>query len=155
GVLPPRSVRSTSGIPNASVLPEPVGDFARTSRPASASGRTMVWIRKGSVKPRAASASWTCALTPSAPNDSDMWFYSLGFGFEIADSMHPKEEREANPTGRHTAVRARNVAEKSAVAVQQAGSAAGYGGDHVDASALGERRGQVAALAFDVHVDVT
>ena len=43
------STRSTIGSANASVLPEPVGDFARTSSPASASGRTSVWMRKGSV----------------------------------------------------------------------------------------------------------
>ena len=40
-------VRSTIGSANASVLPEPVGDFASTSSPASASGRTSAWIGNG------------------------------------------------------------------------------------------------------------
>ena len=43
------AVRSIIGIPNASVLPEPVGDAARTSTPASASGRTSAWIANGEV----------------------------------------------------------------------------------------------------------
>ena len=33
------AVRSTIGIANTRVLPDPVGDFASTSSPASASGR--------------------------------------------------------------------------------------------------------------------
>ena len=45
------AVRSTSGSPKASVLPEPVGDSARMSRPARASGRTRFWMAKGCVIP--------------------------------------------------------------------------------------------------------
>src|SRR3954466_14473566 len=40
------------GRTKASVLPEPVGDSARTSRPASASGMTSDWTAKGSVMAR-------------------------------------------------------------------------------------------------------
>ena len=40
GAAAPGSMRSTSGIPNASVLPEPVGDSTSTSWPASTSGTT-------------------------------------------------------------------------------------------------------------------
>src|SRR5204862_4795331 len=57
---------STIGRPKAMVLPDPVGAFASTSRPARASGRTRAWIRKGSTMPRAASVCSTAALTPSA-----------------------------------------------------------------------------------------
>ena len=69
------ATRSTSGMPKASVLPEPVGDFARMSRPASASGRTRDWMRNGSTMPRAASACSTAALTPSALNECFMWLF--------------------------------------------------------------------------------
>ena len=44
-------IRSTIGIPNASVLPDPVGDFAITSRPAIASPITDRWIANGRVIP--------------------------------------------------------------------------------------------------------
>ena len=36
------------GTPKASVLPEPVGDLARTSRPASTSAMTSFWMANGS-----------------------------------------------------------------------------------------------------------
>ena len=88
--------RSTIGSPKARVLPEPVGAFARTSRPANASGRTRVWIRNGSTMPRPASACSTAALTPSARNDWDKLFNSFwNFGFEMLRLRPPKEEREA------------------------------------------------------------
>ena len=48
--------RSTIGIAKASVLPEPVGDFASRSVPASAGGIARVWIWKGLTMPRASSA---------------------------------------------------------------------------------------------------
>jgi hypothetical protein len=41
------SGRSRIGRTKASVLPEPVGDSARTSWPSSASGMTSVWTAKG------------------------------------------------------------------------------------------------------------
>ena len=43
----PGSRRSTSGIPKASVLPEPVGDWTSRSWPASASRTTSCWTGKG------------------------------------------------------------------------------------------------------------
>ena len=42
-------MRSTIGTPKASVLPEPVGDLASTSRPASTSAMTSSWMGKGAV----------------------------------------------------------------------------------------------------------
>ena len=63
---PSVAIRSTSGMPKARVLPEPVGDCATTSRPASASRRTRSWIGKGSVMPRATRASATDCDTPRA-----------------------------------------------------------------------------------------
>src|SRR5215212_11196431 len=60
---------STIGTPKASVLPEPVGDFASTSRPASTSGTTALWIGKGLSKPRASSAPATAEETPRSAKD--------------------------------------------------------------------------------------
>src|SRR5690348_14703574 len=57
-------------MPKARVLPDPVGDLARTSRPASASGTTMVWMGKGDSMPRAASAAVTGADAPRPANVS-------------------------------------------------------------------------------------
>ena len=51
----PATMRSTIGIANASVLPEPVGALARTSWPASAAGIARVWIWKGDSMPCAVS----------------------------------------------------------------------------------------------------
>jgi hypothetical protein len=42
-------VRYTSGSPKAIVLSEPVGDFARTSLPARASGTARAWMGKGVI----------------------------------------------------------------------------------------------------------
>ena len=64
------AIRSTSGIPNASVLPEPVGDFAITSRPAIASPITARWIANGSVIPAAERELITARDTPRSANDS-------------------------------------------------------------------------------------
>jgi hypothetical protein len=47
-------------------LPDPVGDFASTSMPASASGRTRAWIGNGSWIERAESASTIGVDTPSS-----------------------------------------------------------------------------------------
>ena len=44
---PLESIRSSSGAPKAIVLPEPVGDLARTSRPSSTSAMTRDWMAKG------------------------------------------------------------------------------------------------------------
>src|ERR687892_2665671 len=98
-------VRSTIGIAKASVLPEPVGDFASTSRPASASGRTRDWMVNGSWMERAASASATGADTPKSRKQSsrkDCWDKSflLLLVSRLAYLEHPKEEREAHLTGR-------------------------------------------------------
>ena len=46
-------------------MPEPVGDFARMSRPASASGRTRLWIGNGAWMSRLASCCASRADTPS------------------------------------------------------------------------------------------
>src|SRR5256886_7762967 len=92
-------VRSTIGTAKASVLPEPVGDLARTSSPARASGRTSSWIRNGLWIERAASASTTGRDAPSSRKDCcDMLFDSLRVR-DLPTSKHPKEEREAHLTG--------------------------------------------------------
>src|ERR671919_1935058 len=93
-------VRSTIGIAKASVLPEPVGDFASTSRPASASGRTRDWMVNGSRMERAASASATGADTPSSRKDCWDKGFLLRLVSRLAYLEHPKEEREAHLTGR-------------------------------------------------------
>src|SRR4026209_1999186 len=65
---------STMGSANASVLPDPVGDFARMSRPAMASLRTSAWISNGAWMSRLASAWETGSDRPSSWNDgSDTW----------------------------------------------------------------------------------
>ena len=80
GRRPSAAIRSTIGMPKASVLPEPVGDLASTSRPASTSPMTERWIANGSVIPSLASAlhdgarhaeigeglHWTCKLLGGA-----------------------------------------------------------------------------------------
>jgi len=72
----PRS--STSGIPNASVLPDPVGDFAITSRPAIASPITARWIANGSVIPARDREPMTVRETPRPANDSGDIHNSFG-----------------------------------------------------------------------------
>src|SRR5262245_7481763 len=87
----PALVRSTIGIPKASVFPDPVGDFARMSSPASASGRTDDWIAKGSLIERAARASTTDADTPSSRKDCcDTLFNSF---FHVRESPSPNVRR--------------------------------------------------------------
>ena len=51
GPAPLRGMRSASGTANASVLPDPVGDLASTSRPASTSPITSRWIANGRSMP--------------------------------------------------------------------------------------------------------
>ena len=58
------SSRSTMGMAKPRVLPEPVFERARVSRPAVASSTTIAWIGNGAVMPRAASASTTGSETP-------------------------------------------------------------------------------------------
>src|SRR4051794_37361292 len=60
---------SERGTANASVLPDPVGDLASTSRPASTSPITRFWIANGSVKPRLDSVLTTGRDTPSSAKD--------------------------------------------------------------------------------------
>src|SRR5689334_5818130 len=86
-------VRSTIGTANASVLPEPVGDLASTSRPARASGRTSSWIRKGLWIERAASASTTGRDTPSSRKDCWDMCCSTPYGFE---TCRPRNARRRN-----------------------------------------------------------
>src|SRR5829696_1098197 len=64
-------MRSASGTPKASVLPEPVGDWASTSRPARTSAMTSFWIAKGSRSPRRARAVHTAPETPRSAKDCD------------------------------------------------------------------------------------
>ena len=65
-----------AAMAKASVLPEPVGDLASTSRPASAAGMTRAWIWKGLTMSRAASALTTSALAPSAAKDAPAFGFS-------------------------------------------------------------------------------
>src|SRR5579884_3890237 len=64
-------------MPKASVLPEPVGERAITSRPAMASPMTARWIAKGSVIPARTSVPVTARDTPSSANDSEDMHNSL------------------------------------------------------------------------------
>ena len=56
------------GIPNASVLPDPVGDWASTSCPAITSAMTSFWTANGWVISRLASSSTTTSDTPRSAN---------------------------------------------------------------------------------------
>src|SRR5881275_2724312 len=95
-------VRSTIGTANASVLPDPVGDLASTSSPASASGRTSSWIRKGLWIERAASASTTGRDTPSSRKDCWDICCSTPYGFEICRPRNTRRRNEKliSPGGR-------------------------------------------------------
>src|SRR5918995_1060856 len=66
------SIRSASGTPKASVLPEPVGDLTRTSWPSRTSGTTMDWTANGVSNPRLARAPATGADTPRSANVEDI-----------------------------------------------------------------------------------
>jgi hypothetical protein len=50
-------------------LPEPVGAFPQTSRPASASGMVMAWIGNGDVIPFASRAATMSEGTPSTAKE--------------------------------------------------------------------------------------
>ena len=103
------SSRSTIGTAKASVLPEPVGDFASTSRPARASGRTRPWIRNGAWMSRSASACAMRADTPSSRKDCIELVDSFVFGRDppastACTSKRRENRRRTNLTGRHHAV---------------------------------------------------
>src|SRR5829696_5184417 len=72
GQAPPGSTMSASGTPKASVLPEPVGDLTRTSRPSRTSGTTIDWTANGVSMPRLARAPATGADTPRSANVEDI-----------------------------------------------------------------------------------
>jgi hypothetical protein len=60
---------STSGMPKARVLPEPVGDCTRTSRPARTSSMTRLWTAKGVSIPRFSSADVVDLEMPRSAKD--------------------------------------------------------------------------------------
>ena len=97
------SMRWTIGTAKASVLPEPVGDLASTSRPARAEGMTRAWIWKGLMMSRALSALTTSALAPSAAKDCscirffDSWF--VGSRPDLPSSPFLGESKEARSHG--------------------------------------------------------
>src|SRR3712207_2393061 len=62
-------MRSSIGTPKASVLPEPVGELATTSRPSSTSAVTRDWMANGAVIPRSESARTTARETPRSAKD--------------------------------------------------------------------------------------
>ena len=85
-------IRSTIGRPKAKVLPDPVGAFASTSRPASASGRTSAWIGKGVVMLRFSSAfaDFGAHAERAERNVLHRFVRLLGLGFEINRSKQPE-----------------------------------------------------------------
>ena len=97
------SIRSTSGIAKAIVLPDPVGAFARMSRPASASRRTCSWIGNGVVMSRSVSARTMRADTPSSVKDCCIRFNSLSCWVEIRLPRPPKGGTEEVKPHRTTA----------------------------------------------------
>src|SRR6266545_2684212 len=114
GVGPAGSSRSTRGMANARVLPEPVCDFARTSRPAMASGTTSDWMGKGAVMPRWLSARTTAGDAPrSMKVGAVVMFHSLcrdsrsrvGPGRFCDTRNRTRRDEEAKPHGTAMAVR--------------------------------------------------
>ena len=111
GRFPPAAVRSTTGIPKARVLPDPVGDAARMSTPARASSSTRLCTANGVMMLRSASVRTTGVLTPRALKDFDKLFDSLDQGSRCKKLESPdKEEREAESHGRKCAIRDAKVA---------------------------------------------
>src|SRR4051794_26796593 len=110
-------------MPNAMVLPEPVGARPQRSRPARPSGTVMVWMSKASSRPRAWSVRTSSAGTPSAAKGGDMMGGSPGFvlrmGFGRVDgprNTDPEDEPGVRETHTHvrrteaaTETRARNA----------------------------------------------
>src|SRR5688572_20901865 len=72
GQAPLESIRSASGTPKASVLPEPVGDLTSTSWPSRTSGTTIDWTANGVSMPRLESAEATASDTPSSAKVEDI-----------------------------------------------------------------------------------
>src|SRR5512141_3276559 len=77
------SSRSTIGNANPRVLPEPVFERARVSRPDRASSQTIDWIGKGSVMPRASRAATTGSETPSARKPTGTSVTSKGYRADL------------------------------------------------------------------------
>ena len=80
-----------------------------TSTPASASGRTSDWMRKGWVKPRASSTEATASDAPSSRKDC----CDIGLFDSFLDSVETRvtriqEEREAHLRSRHSVDRCRH-----------------------------------------------
>ena len=82
-----RVERSTIGIAKASVLPEPVGDLASTSRPASASGTTSAWMGKGAWMSRSRERLRDARATPSA---SEGLHYRIRLLFVVVEIRLPR-----------------------------------------------------------------
>src|SRR4051794_36778122 len=97
---PPGLTRSTIGTANASVLPDPVGDLARTSRPARTSEMTSRWMANGTVMPRSARAPHTARDTPRSAKDC--WDKVL-----LLAATGPRTIREATATSESHVKRAR------------------------------------------------
>src|SRR5579872_1481943 len=76
----------TSGIAKARVLPDPVGDWAKRSRPASPSGNVADWIEKGSPMPRRVRHATSSARTPRDEKLVDT-MYSGGRGARAPGKM--------------------------------------------------------------------
>ena len=94
--------RSRIGRTKASVLPEPVGDSARTSWPSSASGMTSVWTAKGAVMPRRASAPVAADDTPRSANvreDISVLLLTSGDTGDSTDPDHAERTRRLKPRG--------------------------------------------------------
>ena len=64
----PIELSSIAGIPNAKVLPEPVGALPQMSRPSIAARIVAVWIGKAVSMPALMSAETICSDTPSSAN---------------------------------------------------------------------------------------
>ena len=97
--------RATSGMPNAMVLPEPVGARPQRSRPARPSGTVMAWMSNASVRPRAWRVSTSSAGTPSSAKvvlgmtGCVSWGLCCGFGvsggWTNPESTDPERIRDA------------------------------------------------------------
>ena len=99
GPSAPGSIRSTSGTPKASVLPEPVGDWTSRSWPASASRMTISWTGNGSMIERARSASTTDSEVPRSAKEV-IWFSPrLDFLGDPAAPRHQGTRRKRNLSG--------------------------------------------------------
>ncbi len=101
-------IRTTSGRPKASVLPEPVGARPATSRPARASGMTADWMGNGSVIASASRRAHRSEGTPSSANraqpvDMGGHFRLLNSAFGRNNGASARRERSCRRT--HPTVR--------------------------------------------------